>query len=71
MKYLLIIIALVALIFGVFAMMVAKSAIHEIEALMAGLIFTTGLAGAGIIEAIEGQRSVRVAEVKAPTKPQL
>lgn len=57
MRVVLLVIGVLGLIFGMFVFANAQSAVHEIEGMIAFVIFAVSLAGAGIVSALERLRA--------------
>lgn len=56
LKYLLVVLGILALLFGLFVFVNGKSAVHEIEGLMGCLIFAVCMGSAAILEELQGMR---------------
>jgi uncharacterized membrane protein HdeD (DUF308 family) len=63
MKWFLVVVGVLAILFGLAVFANARSAVHEIEAMIAFVVFAVCFSGAGVISAVE---SLRPKPVPAP-----
>lgn len=56
MKYVLLVLAVIAFLYGALAALGAKSAVHEIQAGVAFVVFAVTLSGAAVVEAVDRLR---------------
>jgi protein-S-isoprenylcysteine O-methyltransferase Ste14 len=57
MKWFLVVVAVLAFLFGIMVFAGAQSAIHETEAGVAFVIFTVAMSSAGVIEAVQAVKN--------------